>query len=187
MNCHAGSATGTGPGPIPRATDYEVTQTSQGDNWAEVSHPGGLRQLPRCAGFRPNMPAARPRTPNCASCHAHWTASPAASRSSHTRLRLTRPARHFAAEIRRGDRHRCLASSRYGAVQGSSTRPTATRPTTCMNDPPWTVGGGASRLAIDLAWATTDYTNSGSEEGNASAVRPERAGRHARWGWQLYH
>jgi len=42
-----------------------------------------------------------------------------------------------------------------------------------QNDPVWTsVDDGASRLAIDLAWATTDYTNTGNggEEDPASAV-----------------
>jgi len=39
-----------------------------------------------------------------------------------------------------------------------------------MTDPVWTTGGGASRLAIDLAWHTTDYTNTGNEQEDASAV-----------------
>ena len=40
-----------------------------------------------------------------------------------------------------------------------------------LNDPVWTATASRdSRLEIDLAWATTDYTNSGSEEGHANAV-----------------
>jgi OmcA/MtrC family decaheme c-type cytochrome len=39
-----------------------------------------------------------------------------------------------------------------------------------LSDPVWTAGGGASRLAIDLAWTTTDYTNTGNGAGDASAV-----------------
>jgi len=39
-----------------------------------------------------------------------------------------------------------------------------------QNDPAWTQGGGASRLAIDLAWSTRDYNNTGNESGMASAV-----------------
>ena len=38
-------------------------------------------------------------------------------------------------------------------------------------DPVWTqVASGASRLAIDLAWNTTDYTNTGNGAEDASAV-----------------
>jgi OmcA/MtrC family decaheme c-type cytochrome len=37
-------------------------------------------------------------------------------------------------------------------------------------DPAWTQGGGASRLAIDLAWSTSDYTNTGNGGESASAV-----------------
>jgi OmcA/MtrC family decaheme c-type cytochrome len=39
-----------------------------------------------------------------------------------------------------------------------------------QSDPAWTQGGGASRLAIDLAWSTTDYTNTGNGSDMASAV-----------------
>ncbi len=37
-------------------------------------------------------------------------------------------------------------------------------------DPAFTTGSGVSRLAIDIAWDTRDYTNTGNGGGNASAV-----------------
>jgi len=37
-------------------------------------------------------------------------------------------------------------------------------------DPAFTAGGGVSRLAIDLAWDTDDYSNTGSGSGAASTV-----------------
>ncbi len=46
VNCHAGSATGADL-TYPDGSDYDVTQTSQGDNWAQVPQPGRLWQLSR--------------------------------------------------------------------------------------------------------------------------------------------
>ena len=45
-----------------------------------------------------------------------------------------------------------------------------------QNDPAWTQGGGASRLAIDLAWSTSDYTNTGNDSDDASAVSIDALG-----------
>ena len=41
-----------------------------------------------------------------------------------------------------------------------------------FNDAPWTVGGGASRLAVTVGWSTSDFTNTGnaSEEANTVSI-----------------
>ncbi len=39
-----------------------------------------------------------------------------------------------------------------------------------LNDAAWTASDGASRLAIDIAWSTADYTNTGSGNGAASSI-----------------
>lgn len=39
-----------------------------------------------------------------------------------------------------------------------------------LNDEPFVQGGGASRIAASIAWSTTDYTNTGNDDPEASAV-----------------
>jgi len=63
------------------------------------------------------------------------------------------------------------APGQFPEVRFSIVDPTnGNQPYDLKTDPAWTVGGGASRLAIDLAWSTTDYTNTGNESVMASAV-----------------
>ena len=168
VNCHAGSATGSDL-EYPAGEDYEVTQTSQGDNWAEVPSGaacGSCHDGVSDDGFNAPAHIAGNDDTECAICHS--TGGIAGSIEESHQIPNDEARKQFAAEILEVTN---TGPGEFPVVQYKIVDPTkGNEPYDLQNDPPWTVGGGASRLEIDLAWATTDYTNSGSEEGNASAV-----------------
>lgn len=63
------------------------------------------------------------------------------------------------------------APGEFPEIRFSVTDPTNNdAPYNIKSDPPFTAGGGASRLALDIAWSTTDYTNTGSGRAPSQAV-----------------
>ncbi|MCB1848703.1 MAG: hypothetical protein KDI04_15390, partial [Halieaceae bacterium] len=165
VNCHAGSATGADP-VYPEGSNYELTLTSQGDNWATYASQAACGSCHDALDFSRHA-GGQADDSNCDSCHS--TSGIAGSiQQSHTIL--TDEARKaFAAEIIAVTN---TAPGQFPQVQYKVFNPIdGDAPYDLTTDPVWTqVASGASRLAIDLAWPTTDYTNTGNEQDNASAV-----------------
>jgi OmcA/MtrC family decaheme c-type cytochrome len=165
VNCHAGSATGTGL-TFPDGTDYELTLTSQGDNWSQYPSQAACGSCHDALDFSKHA-GGQTDDSNCASCHAQDGIA-GSIQSSHTIL--TDEARKaFAAEIVAVTD---TMPGEFPTVQYKVLDPTnGDAPYDLMTDPVWTqTDSGASRLAIDLAWPTSDYTNTGNEREDASAV-----------------
>lgn len=165
VNCHAGSATGADP-VFPEGSGYELTLTSQGDNWAYFASEAACGSCHDDLDFSTHA-GGQTDDSNCNSCHS--TGGVAGSiQQSHTIL--TEVARQaFAGEIISITN---TAPGEFPQVQYKVFDPTNDdMPYDLMNDPVWTqVASGASRLAIDLAWPTSDYTNTGNERNDASTV-----------------
>ena len=165
VNCHAGSATGADP-VYPEGSSYELTLTSQGDNWATYASQAACGSCHDALDFSRHA-GGQADDSNCNSCHS--TGGIAGSiQQSHTIL--TDEARKaFAAQIVAVSN---TAPGEFPQVQYKVFDPSNDdMPYDLATDPVWTqVATGASRLAIDLAWPTTDYTNTGNEQDNASAV-----------------
>ena len=165
VNCHAGSATGTGL-TFPDGTDYDLALTSQGDNWSIYATQAACGSCHDALDFSKHA-GGQTDDSNCASCHAQDGIA-GSIQSSHTIL--TDEARKaFAAEIVAVTD---TMPGEFPTVQYKVLDPTnGDAPYDLMTDPVWTqTDSGASRLAIDLAWPTSDYTNTGNEREDASAV-----------------
>jgi OmcA/MtrC family decaheme c-type cytochrome len=163
-NCHAGSATGTDL-QYPAGKDYSLTLTSQGDNWAQYPSQAACGSCHDAVDFSQHA-GGQTDDSNCSSCHS--TSGVAGSiQSSHTIL-TDEARKQFAATIMSVSN---TAPGQFPKVQYKVFNPMADdEPYDLQSDPVWTTGGGASRLAIDIAWSTTDYTNSGNDAEDASAV-----------------
>ena len=163
-NCHAGSATGSDL-TYPDGSAYELTQTSQGDNWSIYASAAA------CGSCHDNLDFSRhaggqPDDTNCNSCHS--TGGRAGSIQDSHQIPLDEARKKFAAEILAVTN---TGQGQFPTVQYKVFDPTnGDAPYDLLSDPVWTTGGGASRLAIDLAWATTDYTNTANGAEDASAV-----------------
>ncbi len=163
-NCHAGSATGADL-KYPSGLDYEITQTSQGDNWANYPSQAACGSCHEALDFTRHA-GGQPDDSKCASCHS--SGGIAGSIQDSHKIPTDEARKNFAAEI--------LAVSNTGQgqfpkVQYKVFNPTSGDAYDLTTDPVWTqVANGASRLAIDLAWNTTDYTNTGNGAEDASAV-----------------
>ena len=158
VNCHAGSGT------VGDRTDLVVT--SQGDNWSEVASAAACGSCHDDQVGPDGHIGRQPDDLGCASCHAEGGRAGSIA-DSHRNL-VTEAGKRFAAEILMITN---TMPGEFPQVQYRIVDPTnGNAPYDLQNDEEWTVGGGASRLAIDLAWDTTDYTNTGNGEDEASAV-----------------
>lgn len=165
VNCHAGSATGADL-VYPDGTAYDITLTSQGDNWSIYASQAACGSCHDALDFSTHA-GGQADDSNCNSCHS---AGGVAGSIQDSHQILTDEARQrFAAEIMSVTD---TAPGEFPRVQYKVYDPTnGDAPYDLLSDPVWTsTADGASRLAIDLAWDTTDYTNSGNEEQEASAV-----------------
>ncbi|MCB1707787.1 MAG: OmcA/MtrC family decaheme c-type cytochrome [Halioglobus sp.] len=165
VNCHAGSSTGADP-VYPAGQDYSLTLTSQGDNWANYPSQAACGSCHDAVDFSKHA-GGQTDDSKCASCHSTGGAA-GSIQQSHTIL--TDEARKaFAAQIISVSN---TAPGQFPKVQYKVFDPTNDdMPYDLTTDPVWTqVASGASRLAIDLAWPTTDYTNTGNQQDDASAV-----------------
>jgi OmcA/MtrC family decaheme c-type cytochrome len=156
QNCHVGSAT---------TNDFypEVALSSQGDNWNEyptraacgschddvdwLSHRGGQTDDSRCG-----------------SCHA--PTSGIGALAAHEILERTE-SQNYLPVI---ESITNTGQGEFPSIDFRITNPSDGSDWDILNDAPWTVGGGASRLAVDVAWDTGDYNNTGNEDPEASAV-----------------
>tara|TARA_R110001599_G_scaffold145321_2_gene327728 strand:+ start:22330 stop:24645 length:2316 start_codon:yes stop_codon:yes gene_type:complete len=164
VNCHAGSATGEDL-TFPDGSDYALTLSSQGDNWSQYPSQAACGSCHDDLDFSTHAGGQTDDT-NCASCHSQGGIA-GSIQSSHQIL-TNEVRQRFAAEIMAVTQ---TMPGEFPQVQYKVFDPTnGNTAYDLMSDPVWTAGGGASRLAIDLAWDTTDYTNSGNEQQEASAV-----------------
>lgn len=154
--CHGGNLTGD---------DSTAQLTSQGDNWSEFATAAACGSCHDDVDFDAHF-GGQPDDSNCMSCHQ--TAGIAGNiRDSHRNL-VSEASERFAARILSVTN---TGPGEFPRVQYEVFDPTnGDAPYDLANDPAWTVGGGDSRLAIDLAWSTTDYTNTGNGSDDASAV-----------------
>ncbi|MEJ2533179.1 MAG: OmcA/MtrC family decaheme c-type cytochrome [Halioglobus sp.] len=154
--CHGGTLTGD---------DSTAQLTNQGDNWSEFATQGACGSCHDNVDFDAHF-GGQPDDSNCMSCHQ--TSGVAGSiRDSHRNL-VSEASERFAARILSVTN---TAPGEFPRVQYEVFDPgNGDAPYDLQNDPAWTAGGGASRLAIDLAWSTTDYTNTGNGREDASAV-----------------
>jgi OmcA/MtrC family decaheme c-type cytochrome len=154
--CHGGTLTG----------DSSTAQlTSQGDNWSEFATAAACGSCHDDVDFDAHF-GGQPDDSNCMSCHQ--TSGVAGNiRDSHRNL-VSAASERFAARILSVTN---TGPGEFPRVQYQVFDPTNDdTPYDLQSDPAWTAGGGASRLAIDLAWSTTDYTNTGNGSDDASAV-----------------
>ncbi len=166
VNCHAGSATGEDlQYPAGSEYPYTLTLTSQGDNWSIYASQAACGSCHDDLDFSKHA-GGQTDDSKCASCHSQGGIA-GSIKSSHVILN-DEARKSFAASILSVTN---TGHGEFPVVQYKIFDPTnGDKPYDLQNDAPWTVGGGASRLAIDLAWPTTDYTNTGNDSEDASAV-----------------
>ena len=156
QNCHVGSATTNEFYP-------EVALSNHGDNWNEYpsratcgschddvdwdSHRGGQPDDSRCGG-----------------CHGSGSSNSALVKHE---LQVRKESQRYLPEI--------VAINNTGPGESPSIDFRITNPVDggdwdILSDAPWTVPGGASRLAVDVSWDTGDYNNTGNGLEYASSV-----------------
>ena len=158
VNCHVGTGT------VGDRTDLVVT--SQGDNWVEVATMAACGSCHDDVDFSTHQNGQEDDS-QCSQCHA--PGKKYGPENAH-RILTAEAGERFAAEILMITD---TMPGEFPKVQYRIVDPTnGNAPYDLQNDEEWTAGGGASRLAIDLAWDTTDYTNTGNgeDEDEASAV-----------------
>jgi OmcA/MtrC family decaheme c-type cytochrome len=164
VNCHAGTASGEVQN-YPVGSEYKLTLTSQGDNWEQVPSAAACGSCHDDQLGPDDHIGSKPDDSGCASCHSEGGF--AGSIADSHRILTDEARQKFAAEIMSVTN---TAPGQFPQVKYKIVDPTNDNaPYDLQNDPVWTAGGGASRLEVDLAWATTDYTNSGNGENNAGA------------------
>jgi OmcA/MtrC family decaheme c-type cytochrome len=155
--CHEESDTNT-----PEASNWRLvsTRNSCGSchddiDWANGGHPGGFT-------FTDDT--------QCLDCHGpDATVNNGLARTAEAhRIPTQEASQEFAFNV--------LSVSNTGVGETPVIRFSVTDPTNgdapynIQSDPAWTVcAGGASRLAVSIAWSTTDFTNTGS---GSSAAQP---------------
>jgi OmcA/MtrC family decaheme c-type cytochrome len=145
--------------------DSKILLTNQGDNWAEVPTRAACGSCHDNVNFDRHA-GGNPDDSRCLGCHMEGEVA-GSIQDSH-RILTAEAGERFAAEILSVTQ---TGPGEFPVVQYRIFDPTNDNmPYDLQNDPAWTVGGGASRLAIDLAWDTVDYTNTGNGEEDASAV-----------------
>jgi OmcA/MtrC family decaheme c-type cytochrome len=153
VNCHVGSATGAG-------LDYGLTETSQGDNWSLYATQAACGSCHDDVDFATHA-GGQTDNSNCDSCHA--TGGIAGSIQDSHRILEVEASAKFMASI----------ESIHQSMQGEKpvvtfrvSNPQTGEDYDILADP---VFAGAS-LSVRSAWSTTDYTNTGNEEDDASSV-----------------
>ena len=153
--CHAGTQTDTGQ---QRVTD-------QGDNWALYPTRAACGACHDNIDFSTHKGGQSDDT-QCASCHSA-SGHEASIIDAHTDP-IQVAAHTFKAEIL------SIANTAPGdfpEITFQIVDPTNNNaPWDILNDDAWTQPNGASRLAIDISWDTTDYHNSGNGSDRASSV-----------------
>jgi len=153
--CHGGNATGA-----------DTTEpTDAGDNWSEFATREACGACHDDLDFSTHW-GGQPDDTDCMSCHQ--TSGIAGSiRDSHA-IPVLEAAGRFEARILEVSGG---APGEQVQVRFSIVDPTnGDAPYDILGDPVWTQPAGASRLAVDVGWSTSDYTNTGNGAEDASAV-----------------
>ncbi|MCX2982529.1 OmcA/MtrC family decaheme c-type cytochrome [Halieaceae bacterium IMCC14734] len=155
QNCHVG--TGTSNEFYP-----DVALTNQGDNWAEYATRDTCGSCHDLVDWDTHA-RGQPDDSRCASCHQEGGRAGSIA-SSHALLIRDEAARYDAVVEH-------VASSGPGdkpSVDIRVTNPYTGEDYDILGDDPF-INDGAS-LNVKLAWSTTDYTNTGNGETNASTI-----------------
>ncbi len=155
-NCHAG--TGTDPG------NDTLQLTSQGDNWSQHAGREACGSCHDDLDFSQHFGGQQDDS-NCMSCHGIGGVADTIASSHGIAAAQARGA--FAAEVLAIDN---TAAGQFPVVNFRIFDPRDNSNYDIFNDSPWIQGDGASRLAITLGWSTSDYTNTGNGEEDASTV-----------------
>ncbi|MDX1694733.1 MAG: OmcA/MtrC family decaheme c-type cytochrome [Ketobacteraceae bacterium] len=155
-NCHAGTATGSGDDIL----------TNQGDNWAIKPTQEACGSCHDTTDFSLHQ-GGQDNNSECVNCHTQQGTDISVVDAHSQPIQIA--AQRFEFNI-----HTVTdtAPGQFPQITYSVTDPTNNdQPYDLLNDTSWTsTGNGASRLAIDLAWNTADYHNTGNGAQNASAV-----------------
>ncbi len=154
QNCHAGNATA-----MP-----EQTPTVNGDNWRDIATQSACGSCHDDLDFSQHK-GGQVDDENCMSCHQN--SAVAGSISDRHRNLATEASEKFQAEILAVSN---TAVGQFPVVQFKVTNPETGEIYDILNDKEWTHSNGDSRLSIGLAWSTKDYTNTGNQSNNSSAV-----------------
>jgi len=152
--CHGGNATGADT----------TEKTDAGDNWAEYATREACGSCHDDLDFSLHF-GGQPDDSNCNSCHQ---SSGIAGSIADSHVNETRQAAgDFEARI---IDITSTSPGEFPQVQFVIVNPNnSDTPYDILSDPVWTAPP-TSRLAIDFAWPTTDYTNTGNQLEDASAV-----------------
>ncbi|MCB1688437.1 MAG: OmcA/MtrC family decaheme c-type cytochrome [Halioglobus sp.] len=153
VNCHVGSATGAD-------LDYELTETSQGDNWSIYATQAACGSCHDAVDFSRHA-GGQTDDSNCDSCHS--TGGIAGSIQDSHRILTTEASADFMAEILAVDN---TAQGEMPTVNFRISNPQTGDDYDILTDP---VFSGAS-INVRTAWNTTDFTNTGNGEDNANSV-----------------
>ena len=158
QNCHVGTGT---------TNDFypEVALSNQGDNWNEYPTRAACGSCHDDVDFDTHR-GGQPDDSRCSSCHSPTSGiGPLAAHEIAIRTESQNylPVIENIANTGRGE---------FPSIDFRITNPTTGTDWDILTDDPWTVPMGASRLAVDVAWDTGDYNNTGNQDadGKASAV-----------------
>ena len=134
--------------------------TPDGHNWANKPNPEACLSCHEGATEHAQDHAAE----GCAACHGD---NQFASVQEKHRNQVEETASLFSPSILEVNN---TAPGEFPEIRFRIDNPVTGEPYDVLADPAWTQGGGASRLALDLAWSSSDYSNTGNGSEMASAV-----------------
>jgi len=153
--CHTGNAT---------ASDDQIITVS-GDNWREIATQTVCGSCHDDVDFEQHY-GGQKDDENCMSCHQN--SAVAGSIEERHRNLAKEAQQQFLAKILSITN---TSPGEFPRVQFAITNPEDENSHyDILNDEVWTREDGSSRLMIDIAWASKDYTNTGNQGNNANAV-----------------
>tara|TARA_R110000823_G_scaffold295738_2_gene415547 strand:- start:30188 stop:32416 length:2229 start_codon:yes stop_codon:yes gene_type:complete len=153
VNCHAGTATGSGID--------EHLLTAQGDNWAEYATAAVCGSCHDDVDFATHK-GGQPDDTRCSQCHGPDKNFSIVN--SH-RMLIDEARKQFRAEILSVENS---APGERPVVGFRVSNPLTGEPYDILNDPVFAAAGAT--LRVGMAWNTADYTNTGNGSDNANAV-----------------
>jgi len=169
VNCHVGSSSG-GDQEYPNGSEYQLTETSQGDNWAQVPSAAACGSCHDDVLGPDGHIGKQPDDSGCASCHSEGGRAGTVENSH--RIELDEARKTLKAEILQVD----------NSMPGENAVVTFKVSNPLANDQPYDIKNNeifnpdnGARLAVGVAWDTSDYTNTGNgeEADNASQVQAD--------------
>ena len=157
QNCHVG--TGTTNEFYP-----DVQLSNQGDNWNEFPTMAACGSCHDTFDFSKHA-GGQEDDSRCYSCHSEGERAGSVA-ESHALLERDE-SQNYVPEIISVSN---TAPGEFPSIDFRITNPNTGVDWDILNDAPWTVGGGASRLAVTVGWDTGDYNNAGNEDDHTSTV-----------------